>query len=820
MGNENQRNGASSSFAEELHRRWGRFTDRVFGGMTVKERFLMLVAYALTAVIAYMATTVQLPVPGADALKSLSFPLGDALLCASGRTAPAAYAALMYSAYKAGDGFVLRAALLTGVLLLRMLAGIWLGGADNRYGRMFRETLSMKLGSATALSLICCGIYSLNNPLTPSTLPGALAALLLTPAITAGIGGFFSGYPSVDRGKRDTYLKLGYELSTCFFFALCVYASSGFVFTGCSLSALIALFLTVITGSRGGMLRGGAIGLILGAIFDPAYAPSLAVTGIFSGALSGTGIATAVGLSCAAGCGVALFTRGSGAIVNWIPENVIAAAITAPVIRYEFLPHAFPFPKRGAAEPEPDIQNELDRERGRIGVQRLYGISDAFSSLSAAQKRRSDGTRENTVPDAKEVCRRLCVGFCDSCPLVAICWENREEKTANAIKTAVWQLYNPTRAAGNAAPDELPNGFKCLRPEALKKELIRICESPDFRSRTPENTVNNGFSEEYRCVSEMIRHIADASEDEVEADNEATEKAKRAARRLSFTTDAISVFGKRIKTVVAYGIDSRSADSVATDKLRSAFSEACGAPLAAPVICGGEKPKMIFESARTFDTECSCRQQQAPSEDCNGDTSVSFSTENGYYYSLICDGMGSGREAAESSGIAASLAEKLLRCQISPELAVRMIGSTLRRIGNECFTTLDLFCVDLMNGKGMLLKSGAASSYVMREGDVRCISIPSLPLGITSESSAERIKFNLRDGDTVVLISDGIAQDGDDGAWLTDFLKDNCDLSAEELSDAILASASERRGRALSADDMTVSVIRIRRIIAPLSAAS
>ena len=812
MENKTQKNAEQLSPTEELYRRWNGLTDRIFAGMTIKERFIAALSFILTAAIATLASRATLPIPGWSETVSICHPLSDAFLCASGRYAPAAYLALMYEAYRSGNGFLLRGILLSGLILLRLVSCLWLSGDKIRLSALFKETLSMKIGSATVYSLVCCGIFVSGTPLTLETLPSALSLLIICPSLTILLGGFFDGYPTKLIGKQYSSYKAFYEISTYLIFAFCAYISNNFAFMGNSLSVIFASFITAVTAFRGGALRGIAVAVITGFVIDPEYIPALAIIGLFTGSLRSTGVKTAVGFACAAGCGISMFIQGYAAIMNWIPENLIAVAIAIPILRYEFLPPHFPFPTKDIQGSDSDIRKDIELEQRRSESKRLLGISEAFGELSIERKRHTDAENASAIPNMNAICQRLNADFCDRCPLVSICWENRREKTTEGVKASILQLYNHEKTVKIESED-----FNCLRSDALKKELIRLCESPEFRSRTePSPSIN--FSEEYQCVSEMIKHIASDEEDASEVDAIATEKAKRAAKALSFTPDSLSVFGKRIKTVVAYGIDPDSPADI--NKLRAEFSRACGAQLSAPHVIGGKNGKMVFESARVFDAENACAQMQTPSEDCNGDTATSFSTDAGYHYSLICDGMGNGKEAEASSCLAASLAEKLLRCEITPELTVRMIGNALRRSQNECFTTMDLLSADLMNGKASILKNGAASSYILREGDLQCLSAPSIPLGITPEATPERIRFNLRDGDTVIMVSDGIAQDSEDGEWLADLIKENSDRSPEQLAAAILSEASRRKETDPTRDDMTVSVTRIRRILPPISAAS
>ena len=86
------------------------------------------------------------------------------------------------------------------------------------------------------------------------------------------------------------------------------------------------------------------------------------------------------------------------------------------------------------------------------------------------------------------------------------------------------------------------------------------------------------------------------------------------------------------------------------------------------------------------------------------------------------------------------------------------------------------------------------------------------PAGIIRKLSAEETKITVKDGDMIVLLSDGIIDVGDIGAednpWLVELLDRERGKSAEEMADAIL---SEALGRFSRSDDMSVAVVKAHR---------
>jgi len=117
--------------------------------------------------------------------------------------------------------------------------------------------------------------------------------------------------------------------------------------------------------------------------------------------------------------------------------------------------------------------------------------------------------------------------------------------------------------------------------------------------------------------------------------------------------------------------------------------------------------------------------------------------------------------------------------------------------------------IDLLNASASFIKSGAAPSYILRDGKLFRITSNSLPIGITRVMNAEEVKFDLQVGDIIVMMSDGVSQTLEDGIWLADLLtfgwSDGTDLDGMVKKILEGAERNNRRG-----DDMTVGLIKIK----------
>ena len=188
-----------------------------------------------------------------------------------------------------------------------------------------------------------------------------------------------------------------------------------------------------------------------------------------------------------------------------------------------------------------------------------------------------------------------------------------------------------------------------------------------------------------------------------------------------------------------------------------------------------------------------------------GDAIASFEA-GGKYYMLISDGMGTGREAALTSGVCAAILERLIGSGAGMETSLRLLNNIIRAGDRECSATVDIAEIDLITGEARFIKSGAAPSFVLRGGSIFRLQSKTVPIGILRALDAEMIKFDIQPGDRVIMVSDGAARSYEEVPWLLDMMtSDEVILrgSPREAAAKIVREAAKRG----SVDDITAGVI-------------
>ena len=177
-----------------------------------------------------------------------------------------------------------------------------------------------------------------------------------------------------------------------------------------------------------------------------------------------------------------------------------------------------------------------------------------------------------------------------------------------------------------------------------------------------------------------------------------------------------------------------------------------------------------------------------------GDTVASFSTETGDCCLLLADGMGSGEGARKESALTCRLLQQFLEAGIAPEAAMKTLNSAMALRGAETgsFTTIDLCVFKPATGALEFYKYGAAPSYLKKGGTVRRITGASLPAGLRGTPAAPDVtRLRLEPGSFVVMISDGVADPGQD-EWLQDLLAGWEGEDPQALAGLILSESIRR----------------------------
>lgn len=214
-----------------------------------------------------------------------------------------------------------------------------------------------------------------------------------------------------------------------------------------------------------------------------------------------------------------------------------------------------------------------------------------------------------------------------------------------------------------------------------------------------------------------------------------------------------------------------------------------------------------LESEERLKVEAGFATQPKSEDEPSGDVIRLFSCQDGYYYALLSDGMGTGEEARVAARTCAGYLCALLDAGVRHGQTIRLLNTLLRTSEEECSTTLDLCEIDLLKGTASFLKSGAAPSFVKRGKSLFRIRSRTVPLGLLVSPDTERVNFDIAPGDMILLLSDGVLP-GEEADFIRRvLLEEEEERDPQRLAAKILAAAASQ---GFAPDDRTVGVIYIR----------
>ena len=186
----------------------------------------------------------------------------------------------------------------------------------------------------------------------------------------------------------------------------------------------------------------------------------------------------------------------------------------------------------------------------------------------------------------------------------------------------------------------------------------------------------------------------------------------------------------------------------------------------------------------------------------SGDAHLLRPLPDGRVMALICDGMGTGEAARAESERAVRLIWRFLAARVEPEAALQAANALLiRRGAGDMFATVDLCLIDPRRGRARFWKLAASRSLLVRGGEARVIEGGRLPLGVLEGVTGTCEEVDVREGDVIVMGSDGAMEAGE-GA-LEDALRAAWTLDPDRLSEELLRAAEAATGDGRR-DDMTV----------------
>ncbi len=696
----------------------------------------------------------------------------------------------MFEGFDAGTVFYI--AVLGGWMLLKRYLK-----AQRRLGIFWQTAL---LGAVLLLK-IAVAYFALDLPLFDFAMQflGAVLQLVLFIASSVFSSAFTVGKPLSEYSRAQTLAAL----------LLCVtlIASLGrYRFLGITLAGVAAVMAVTVAAHRFGCVGGAAAGVLAGMGVLLSDLTQIEFVGImmFGGFLSGLAAKRSKLLAAVSMMVIHyLLVLVYGKPLQMMPLTMatmigVIAFLAVPLGMLEavVLPDAYTaelFPKQRSAELE---------KLQRYQQMRMAFAADTVCMLGVSVSELADVLKKEVRPDMEQVCNAVEQKLCKTCRRRFYCFGEDFDR----VKESFYAIGSVLQSGGQIGTDSFPQFLKenCILPNELILTYTAAYARTDLVSQKQRqlDRCRALVLEQYGAMEELLRELGEGEglQPDVMTEQHLSEwlsKEGYAPKQLSCGKNAED----RMFIDLYYAGDlpsERELSELLQKGLKRSFDK--------PVICDGKTlTRMTFSEPAAYGVQLAVSQKASAKSKHNGDTVVSFYDGRGHFYLLLSDGMGRGKRAALDSMTVCTILSKLLTAGFGVQASLKLLNTTLViKSTEESLATVDIIRVDLHSGEAMFFKAGAASSYWANEKSVSRIRSFTLPLGIVEGIRFDSKKVAAKEGDILLLCSDGIAAE-DESIAKTLF---QCrDKPLKQLTDRLCADSAQEQ----DPDDKTVAAIRILR---------
>lgn len=438
-----------------------------------------------------------------------------------------------------------------------------------------------------------------------------------------------------------------------------------------------------------------------------------------------------------------------------------------------------------------------DARRARTPAQTLNALAaglEAVGSGVEALGRASPAAGEDPNSPIEAVCSEVCSG----CVQKARCWGAEYDVTQDVLQQFLtgWRESCSARFAPH---------FACVRQDAVQSTLLRAEKQRVLRraGRADTGVLRSAVGDQYRAMADGLYGLARTWQPE-SPQPQLEGRLQSLFGALQLPVRRLEAFRRADGTLqVRVGLRPIRLGSGVPGQLAREAGRVCGQPLC--VLSAQEQDGLL---ELVFSSQPRCRAEIGSASRAFGGVCGDVTeqlTEGACQYLLLCDGMGTGREAALDAKMVALFAARLLRAGFSGSVAARLVNAALlTREPGDRGSTLDVFSLNGMQGTTTLYKAGGSASFLRSAEEVRRLPGGGLPVGSAETVRDELQQLELLPGDWLVLASDGALSGGEEP--LVRALRALPDCTAAEAA-GLLLNACLENGR--PPDDCTVAAVHI-----------
>lgn len=596
----------------------------------------------------------------------------------------------------------------------------------------------------------------------------------------------------------------------------------GWSIYGYSIDHIMARYLVILFSFVAGATVGSTVGVVTGLIFSLANVASfeqmslLAFAGLLGGLLKeGKRVAVSTGLIIATLL-MGMYGEGNGNLSAMLIESGAAAFLLFFTPNFFTSKMAKMIP--GTAEFSQEQQSYIRKVRD-LTAQKVERFSSVFQALSNSFSSYDEYMKENErSEDIDLFLSQITEKTCNLCFRKKTCWAQNFNTTYESMQSIMTHLEENNGEISNDLA-RVWGGY-CAKSNKVLREFQQ-----QFYFYQANQKLKRQIQESRKLVADQLLGVS------VVMDNFAKEIKKERENHFKqeeSILETLKDFGLEVEHIDIYSLEKGNVDIDMTIPYCKGHgaSEKIIAPMLSDILgetivvsseeCGkypGSFCQVTFRSSKKYVIDHGAAYAAKGGGFISGDSYATLELNNGKYAVAISDGMGNGERAHIESKETLKLLKKILQSGIEEKVAIKSINSILSlRTTDEIFSTLDLAMIDLQSAEIKFLKIGSSPSFIKRGDKVIKVQANNLPIGILQDVEVDIVKNQLKAGDILIMMSDGVFEGPKSvenfDLWMKRKIKEIKTNDPQEIADLILEEVIRSQGGHIE-DDMTVVVSKI-----------
>jgi len=589
---------------------------------------------------------------------------------------------------------------------------------------------------------------------------------------------------------------------------------------------VVSRYLVLLFAFVGGAAIGSTVGVVTGLILSLAQVASLSQMSLlaFSGLLGGLlkeGKRFGVSLGLIIGTVmIGLYGEGRSEITSTLMESGFAVLLflLTPKTAISNISKYVP----GTREHSMHQQQYLKKIRD-VTASRVERFSSLFQALSHSFQ--SVGSSLNEEESTREVdlfLSNITEKTCQTCFKKEQCWAQNFTTTYDLMT----RLMVEQEDYSDIKDRKLKRDWEkhCIKPEKItdlmKKELTQYRASQKLKIQVQES--RRLVADQLMGVSQVMGDFAKEIQREQENHQIQEEQIKDSLAQAGIDVGHVDIYSLETSNVdIEMTIPSCNGSGIAEKLIAPILSDILEETILVTHEDCANYPTgfchLSFHSAREYVVETGIASAAKGGAWLSGDSHSTIEIGAGKFAVAIADGMGNGERAFIESNETLQLLQKILQSGIEEEVAIKSVNSVLSlRTTDEIFSTLDLAMIDLQDASAKFLKIGSTPSFIKRGDQIKTVEASNLPMGIIRDFDVDVVDEQLKAGDILIMMSDGIYEAPrhieNIDAWLKRKIREIDTEDPQEIADLIMEEVI-RSGNNGIEDDMTVAVTKIEKNI-------